>query len=334
MEKLKKHLSILKNPNTGKKGDFTFHILNEANGDYLLLDNDTNDWFPVHEQIPELLRTELLYPETLQFFKENYMNEIQSLDLSFPLLDKETNPQITQREHYDAFSEDENMSYDDFEQLPFWIAVDEVVYEYFAVANEEECFVLDLGCGNGRSIKRFIPQNATVIGLDISRKMLKKAINRPQASNSLLMVGDGSNPPFVGNCFDYCVTSGVLSNFPDSKATCQSIHNMLKMGGTHLGLENNKSIFRLPFDILNKFTSIWKNVKGKDPEMNQGTLENWYSGKKVSVISKTLVFLPPQFFSRTSVEEVQTRIKKTDKFFKAMGMSRQGGLIVFKAKKI
>ncbi|MCP4439127.1 MAG: class I SAM-dependent methyltransferase [Aureispira sp.] len=334
MELLKKYISILKNPNTSVKGKFTLHTLDSGNGDYLLLDELTHDWFPIHENIPELLPTDLLYPATLAYFKEHYTAKIEELGLKFPVLSDDEKGQLAQRNHFDSFSEDENFSYDDFENLPFWIAVDEYVKNYYNLAEQKDCFVLDVGCGNGRSIERFIPDNADIIGIDISRKMLKKAIGRTKTANALLMVGDATHPPFVDDCFDFCVTSGVLSNLPDPRQTCQSIYSMLKKGGIHLGLENNKSIFRLPFDILNSITSIWKNEKGKEPELNAKTIKDWYSNTDIEISSESMVFLPPQMFSKTSVEAAKKRLRKSDKFFKSIGFSKQGGLITFKVKKV
>jgi len=334
MQKLAQYLHLLKNPNTGQKATFELHTLNADKGDYLLVDLPTKDWFPVHEHIPELLQTELLYPSTLQFFKEHYAGQLKKLGLTFPTADKNAQAQEAQRAHYDDFAQDESLSYDDFEQLPFWIVVDEEVKQFFDIQVDRGQVVLDLGCGNGRSIERFIPDTADVIGIDISRQMLKKAMQRPKASKALLMIGDGSNPPFVNNCFDYCITSGVLSNFPDSKKTCQSIYSMLKKGGIHLALENNKSIFRLPFDIMNMFFSIWKNVKGKEPEMNLRILKKWYEGAEIDIESQSFCYLPPQAFSRTDADAVRKRLHSSNSFFRSIGLGSQGGLFKFKVKKL
>jgi ubiquinone/menaquinone biosynthesis C-methylase UbiE len=148
------------------------------------------------------------------------------------------------------------------------------------------------------------------------------------------MVGDGINPPFVDNCADYCITSGVLSNFPDSPGCCQSIYRMLKVGGQHLALENNKSIFRLPFDIMNKFFSIWKNVKGKEPEMDLKILKKWYKGTNIEIDSQSFCYLPPQAFSREDTAAVRKRLHSSNKFFRSIGMGSQGGLFKFKVKKV
>ncbi|MCH2046008.1 MAG: class I SAM-dependent methyltransferase [Saprospiraceae bacterium] len=332
MERLKQYLPILKNPNTQQKGNFSIEVLNPEKGDYLLIDSTNKDWFPIHEDIPELLTTQLLYPQTLEHFKQYYANHIEDLGLEFPVL-ATNQQQLEQRAHFDNFSEDDKFSYDDFENLPFWIAVDAFVHEYYNLSAQEECFVLDIGCGNGRSIERFIPENAKIIGIDISRKMLQKAKKRTQASDALLMVGDATFPPFVEDCFDFCITSGVLSNLPNPTQTCQSIHKILKKGGAHLGLENNKSIFRLPFDILNSFISIWKNKKGKEPEISPKILKRWYAGCNIDIDSKTLVFLPPQMFSKNDVDSAKKRLRKSDNFFKSIGFKKQGGLITFKVSK-
>lgn len=334
LKRLEQHLHLLKNPNTNQAGHFKLYPLNVDKGDYVLVDEKNKDWFPVHEEIPELLKTNLIYPATLAFFKQHYAQQIADLGLPFPDTKQTEDAQEAQREHYDKFAQDEKLSYDDYENLPFWIAVDREVKQFFNIEEGKNDLVLDLGCGNGRSIERFIPASSTVIGIDISREMLKKAMKRPKASKALLMIGDGSNPPFIDNAFDYCITSGVLSNFPDSAATCQAIYKMLKVNGMHLALENNKSIFRLPFDIMNKFFSIWKNVKGKEPEMNLATLKGWYKGCNIAVDSQSFCYLPPQAFSKTDVEAVQKKLQSSNKFFRSIGLGTQGGLIQFKVKKI
>ena len=146
MERLKQYLPILKNPNTQQKGNFSIEVLNPEKGDYLLIDSTNKDWFPIHEDIPELLTTQLLYPQTLEHFKQYYVNHIEDLGLEFPVL-ATNQQQLEQRAHFDNFSEDDKFSYDDFENLPFWIAVDAFVHEYYNLSAQEECFVLDIGCG-------------------------------------------------------------------------------------------------------------------------------------------------------------------------------------------
>ena len=62
-------------------------------------------------------------------------------------------------------------------------------------------------------------------------------------------------------------------------------------------------------------------------------LKRWYAGCNIDIDSKTLVFLPPQMFSKNDVDSAKKRLRKSDNFFKSIGFKKQGGLITFKVSK-
>ncbi len=198
--------------------------------------------------------------------------------------------------------------------------------------------MLDIGCGNGRSVFRLINPQNNIVGMDISKKMLQKAIERtkntPIHESTSFMVGDATSLPFRNGTFNYSMTSGVMSNLPDVRETCAEIFRVLKPRGIYFGLENNKSVFRGVFDFLSRIIGIWKNVKGASPEISHSMLKDWFPANKVKITSVTSVFLPPNIFNIPGKKFALKLLEFTNRIFYFFGLRNQGGLIIFEVQKL
>ncbi|SNR31872.1 class I SAM-dependent methyltransferase [Halorubrum vacuolatum] len=68
---------------------------------------------------------------------------------------------------------------------------------------------LDLGCGNGRHMEALIPHSGTVLGLDVSRGLLREASARARergyADQVRMLHGDASRLPIRTNAVDLAV---------------------------------------------------------------------------------------------------------------------------------
>ena len=152
-------------------------------------------------------------------------------------------------------------SYCDYETTPFWTAADRAAFGRWREQIEPGAWLLDIGCANGRSAFRLIESGVTVVGFDISKKMVRHAIERAKRESrqrvTTFLVADGNAPPFVQSSFDYALTYGVLHHLPNPAVACRQIQRILKPGGTYFGSENNKSIFRGIFDLLMRFVPLW-----------------------------------------------------------------------------
>ncbi|MBV7273732.1 class I SAM-dependent methyltransferase [Clostridiaceae bacterium UIB06] len=99
--------------------------------------------------------------------------------------------------------------------------------------------ILDLGCGTGRLTNELVKNGATVIGIDSSADMIKKAkLNYP---NLNFQVADATNLDFK-NYFDTVFSNAVFHWIPNQEKLLYSIYNSLKDNGKlicEFGAKNN-----------------------------------------------------------------------------------------------
>ncbi len=297
-------------------------------------------WYPIEGELLELTVGDLVYKEDRQKFHSRFSKEFDKYEIpNKSETDQGNSPdQLKQRDHYDDFANNEKLSYDDFENLPFWKASDKIVMSSWSKQDiTSDKWVLDVGCGNGRSSVRFFDSDMNLLGLDVSKNMLRKAIKRvrdtPFHKTRTFIVADANGIPVIDSSFDYAVTSGVLSNLPDVSQTCAHINRTLSKKGIYFGLENNRSMFRGIFDALAGIFAPWKNEKGNTPEVNQNMLEGFHNGLNVNVSSISSVFLPPIIFNMLGDKLAFSFLKLTNNIFYTLGLKNHGGLIIFEIQK-
>ena len=89
--------------------------------------------------------------------------------------------------------------------------------------------LLDIGCGTGLFVERYIEAGGSAIGLDISRKMIERARHRCVACD--YSIGSGENIPFGENSFDAVSSLLVFSYVHDPKTMLDEAYRVLKPGG-------------------------------------------------------------------------------------------------------
>jgi len=105
--------------------------------------------------------------------------------------------------------------------------------------------VLDYACGTGRFGKLVQDRGADVIGIDISREILK-------AASKVIKVkcADGTSLPFEDNSFDYVLSFMSLHVMADLEKALGEISRVLKPGGT------------LFFGIVHPYSEKWDTKTG------------------------------------------------------------------------
>ncbi len=95
-------------------------------------------------------------------------------------------------------------------------------------------------------------QASTLVGFDISRKMVANAIvTRTQTGLNAAHRSWSPMPParrFAPATFDIVITFGVLHHLPAPRQSTRDIQTLLVPGGVHLAFENNESFARPVFD--------------------------------------------------------------------------------------
>lgn len=139
--------------------------------------------------------------------------------------------------------------------------------------SDQEFNLLDVGCGTGRYLTRFLSLGKTV-GVDISRSMLQQAKENTNGRARLIQA-DAENLPFKNNTFDVVTCSYLLENLN--------------------GLEDN------PKKVINEMYRVTKN-KGQIIF----TVETWYL--MPNIISYVMSFLkrkrPLNFYSVKKIKEL------------------------------
>lgn len=99
--------------------------------------------------------------------------------------------------------------------------------------------VLDLACGTGDLTFEAARRGATVVGLDITPRMVELA-RRKSPGCAQFVVGDMHALPMSSDCCDVVTTGYGLRNVPNLPAALREIHRVLRPGGVVCSLDFNR----------------------------------------------------------------------------------------------
>ncbi len=120
---------------------------------------------------------------------------------------------------------------------------------------------LDVGTGTGRTAKTFVEvnKNSLVVGVDISKRMIRRA-RKMRGENTIFLVGDAEHLPFRDMVFDL-VMMWAAWGIIDPKGAVPEMIRTTKEGGnvaiceveTHLSKIPYLRPFFIPFSIFERF---------------------------------------------------------------------------------
>jgi demethylmenaquinone methyltransferase/2-methoxy-6-polyprenyl-1,4-benzoquinol methylase len=100
--------------------------------------------------------------------------------------------------------------------------------------------VLDLACGTGDIAFEAAGRGASVVGLDVTHRMLQLARAKAQATpRARFLQGDMMSLPFASGVFDVVTTGYGLRNVPVLEPALVEIYRVLRPGGTLVSLDFN-----------------------------------------------------------------------------------------------
>ena len=76
--------------------------------------------------------------------------------------------------------------------------------------------VLDVGCGDGRTLKDLIPITTRLVGIDHNPKAVRLA-RKNLKNNARILLADGKEIPFPRDTFDAVICIGTVANFGKTK---------------------------------------------------------------------------------------------------------------------
>lgn len=108
--------------------------------------------------------------------------------------------------------------------------------------------VLDVGCGTGvlfPLLMAAVGEGGLIVGLDISREMLRRAADKVGADGHppLPVQGDAHRPPLRRAAFDWIICNAVLPHFDDKPAALAELARCLTPGGTLVVCHSNSRQF-------------------------------------------------------------------------------------------
>jgi len=122
--------------------------------------------------------------------------------------------------------------------------------------------ILDCGCGTGDLIRGVLPYGKRIIGMDISKAMLRQVRMTTEDRKKVIRVaGPGESFPFAGDIFDVVCFRGSLHHMANEVLALREAHRTLKAGGTLMISEPNDDslVLRLPRKLVNKYMARFGN---------------------------------------------------------------------------
>ena len=310
-------------------------------------------WFPVEDRVLEFLPPGLHYGADRKAFSRRRAGELKALDL----LEEEPPTGETrradelkaieaQKTHFDWYADNDRQAYTRYAAMPFWEIVDQRTSSAWNAKIRDELGtgggpkrLLDVGCAQGRSALMIWPSGARILGFDVSKRMVQQAYANlatldGEESRHDFIVADGSRFPFRSSAFDYVLVYGVLHHLPDPATACHEIARVLKRGGTYFGSENNQTVLRGAFDLLQRLRPIWYEEAGAEPLIGASDLGRWFSATDVTLRTSATVFAPPHLVNVLGRRAGRLLLAWTDAVCHVIPFLRgQGGLILVEGTK-
>jgi len=129
------------------------------------------------------------------------------------------------RRHYDTVADTYDHHYDHHRGRNYHTHIS----NYLIRALPEKGELLDIGCGTGLFIEKYIRYGGTAVGLDISRKMVERA--RSRCTDSEFAVGNGEKLPFCDQSFDAVSSMLVFSYVKAPDTMLSEAYRVLRPGG-------------------------------------------------------------------------------------------------------
>jgi ubiquinone/menaquinone biosynthesis C-methylase UbiE len=150
----------------------------------------------------------------------------------------------------------------------------------------EEKRVLDVGCGTGRfaaAVRARFP-GTTVVGLDLSGRMLGRAVVRSEAASGglHLVQADSGALPFADDSFDAVTCAHSFHHYPRQKRVLGEVHRVLRPGGRLLLIDGDRDRWwgRFVFDVVVVL------VEGRVRHLRSRTLRHLYRRAGFEAISQ------------------------------------------------
>ncbi len=167
--------------------------------------------------------------------------------------------------------------------------------------------ILDIGCGTSQFAARVLPRfsNAEVVGLDLSRSMLRASQARFFRGHDRmrLVQGDSQKLPFADDTFDLVTCSHSFHHYPNQLQVVSEMHRVLRPEGRLMIIDGDRDRWwgRLIFDVIVVL------MEGRVKHLTGRAMEGLYreAGFMDIVQFRRRGFLPFLLTVGTAVKQVQ-----------------------------
>jgi ubiquinone/menaquinone biosynthesis C-methylase UbiE len=130
------------------------------------------------------------------------------------------------RNHYNAVADTYDIHYDHHRGRNYHTHLS----NHLIRALPEGGTLLDIGCGTGLFVEKYIRHGGTAVGLDISDKMVEQA--RKRCTGCEFIVGNGGQIPFRDGSFDAISSVLVFSYVKEPEEMLAETFRVMKPGGS------------------------------------------------------------------------------------------------------
>lgn len=131
--------------------------------------------------------------------------------------------------------------------------------------------VLDIGTGTGVVALGLAELGYRVVGLDLSRGMLRHALPR---LGGLVVQGDARSLPFADASFDQAYSVWVLHHVGDIAAALRGIARLLRPGGRYLVVPAGSEPVGEPDPALELWSALRRRLRGPESDHWVGTADD------------------------------------------------------------
>ena len=163
--------------------------------------------------------------------------------------------------HYDAVAKIYDLQYGREQRMKMEFALKNLHLKF-------KSLVLDVGCGTGILFEYLLDKVEILVGIDISKNILKKAKEKLEGvDNVFLIQADADHLPFPNEVFDAIFAVTLLQNMPSPTVTLKEIGRVAKSGAPILVTGLKKGFRFEDFKIMLKdflLEKVWNLEELKD----------------------------------------------------------------------
>lgn len=169
----------------------------------------------------------------------------------------------------------------------------------FSMIKTKHGNALDLGCGTGNYTLELYKRGFQVVGVDISRRMLK--IAQKKLPNAKFIKANAYSLPFEDNTFDLVLSVTMLEFIHEPEKVLSEVYRVLKPGGEAvIGTMNGKSMWFIFKRMKSLFVeTAYRYARFYTPKELENLMKN--AGFKETE-SRGIIYLP-SFFPFVNISE-------------------------------